>query len=128
MSRGDDAVADLAALETERCRAISELDIPVLEKILADDLTHTHITGHTEDKAAYLAGLSGRPRKTTRGDLSVRRYGDVAVMTGALINEFPGDGGNPAARLEIQALQVWVQSGGTWQMVAFSSSGQANRR
>ena len=128
MSHSDDEVADLIALETERCRAISSLDMPVLEKILADDLTHTHITGHTEDKAAYLAGLYGRPRKTTRGDLSVRRYGDVAVMTGALINEFPGDGGKAATRLEIQALQVWVQSGGTWQMVAFSSSGQANRR
>jgi hypothetical protein len=128
MSQSDDEVADLIALEAERCRAISELDMPVLEKILADDLTHTHVTGHTEDKATYLAGLSGRPRKTTRGDLFVRRYGDVAVMTGALINEFPGDRGNAAARLEIQALQVWLLAGGTWQMVAFGSSGQANRR
>jgi ketosteroid isomerase-like protein len=127
MSHSDDEVADLIALETERCRAISELDLPALEKILADDLTHTHITGHTEDKATYLAGLSGRPRKTTRGDLSVRIYGDTAVMTGALINEFPAAAGNAPARLEIQALQVWVRSGGTWQMVAFGSSGQANR-
>ena len=72
MSHGDDEAAELIALEEERCRAISEPDLPALEKILADDLTHTHITGHTEGKAAYLAGLSGRPRKTTRGDLSVR--------------------------------------------------------
>jgi ketosteroid isomerase-like protein len=127
MSHREVEVADLIALEAERCRAISELDLPVLEKILADDLTHMHITGHTEDKATYLAGLSGRPRKTTRGDLSVRLYGDVAVMTGALINEFRGGGENAAARLEIQALQVWVRSGETWQMVAFGSSGQANR-
>jgi ketosteroid isomerase-like protein len=127
MSHGDDEAAELIALETQRCRAISELDIPVLEKILADDLTHTHITGHTEGKASYLAGLSGRPRKTTRGDLSVRIYGDTAVMTGALVNEFPAAGGNAPARLEIQALQVWVRTGGTWQMVAFGSSGQANR-
>jgi hypothetical protein len=128
MSHGDDEVAELIVLETQRCRAISELDLPALEKILADDLTHTHITGHTEDKAAYLAGLSGRPRMTTRGDLSVRIYGDAAVMTGALINEFPAAEGSAAVRLEIQALQVWVRSGGTWQMVAFGSSGQANRR
>jgi Domain of unknown function (DUF4440) len=128
MSHSDDEAADLIALENERCRAISELDIPALEKILAEDLTHTHITGQTEDKATYLAGLSGRPRKTTRGDLSVRRYGDAAVMTGALINEFPGDGVRPQARSEIQALQVWVRSVGRWQMVAFASSGQANRR
>jgi hypothetical protein len=128
MSNSDNEVADLIALEAERCRAISEPDLPALEKILADDLTHTHITGHTEDKATYLAGLSGRPRNTTRGDLSVRVYGDAAVMTGALINEFPAAGGNAPARLEIQALQVWVRSGGTWQMVAFGSSGQANNR
>jgi Domain of unknown function (DUF4440) len=127
MSHGDDETAELIALETQRCRAISELDIPALERILADDLTHTHITGHTEAKATYLAGLSGRQRKTTRGNLSVRIYGDAAVMTGALINEFPAAAGNASARLEIQALQVWVRSGGTWQMVAFGSSGQANR-
>ena len=128
MSHGDEDAAELIALETERCRAISELDLPALEKILADDLTHTHITGHTEDKSAYLAGLSSRPRKTTRGDLRVRVYGDAAIMTGALINEFPAAEGNAPAAQEIQALQAWVRSGGTWQMVAFGSSGQANRR
>ena len=128
MSYGDDDAADLRALEMERCLAITELDLPVLEKILADDLTHTHITGRTEGKLEYLAGLSSRPRKTTRGDLRVRVYGDAAIMTGALINEFPAAEGNPPAAQEIQALQAWVRSGGTWQMVAFGSSGQVNRR
>jgi hypothetical protein len=127
MSYGNDDAADLRALEMERCRAISELDLPVLEMILADDLTHTHITGRTEGKSAYLAGLSSRPRKTTRGDLRVRVYGDAAIMTGALINQFPAAEGNAPAAQEIQALQAWVRSGGTWQMVAFGSSGQANR-
>jgi ketosteroid isomerase-like protein len=124
MSHGDGAAAEVISLEMERCRAISELDLQALEKILADDLTHTHITGRTEGKAAYLAGLSTRPRATSRGDLRVRTYGDVAVMTGELTNEFRATEGTAPVVQAIQALQVWVRSGGTWQLVAFASSGQ----
>jgi hypothetical protein len=47
MTGGDNeaAVAEVLDLEAQRCRAISEQDWGALAGLLADELTHTHITG-----------------------------------------------------------------------------------
>lgn len=119
---------ELLRLERARCEAISRGDLAALERLLADDLTHTHMTGLTHDKSTYLAGLSGRPRDTTRADdLLVRVYGDVAVITGTLRNRFPASqAGGQVRRVELHALQVWVRGGSEgWQQVAFASSGRS---
>ena len=73
--------------------------------------------GRLEDKPTYLAGLKGRPRKTERRDLKVRVYGDVAVMTGLMIN-------TPASGEPVEAMvtQTWVKNGSRWQVVAFQAS------
>ena len=116
---------ELIALELKRCEAISAGDMSVLGRLLADDLTHTHVNGKTEDKNAYLAGLPGRPRTTTRvGDIDVRVYDNCAVMTGKLRNTFPpAESGAESRQMDIQALQVWVGGADGWQQVAFASSG-----
>jgi ketosteroid isomerase-like protein len=119
----DEVTAELLRLEEERCKAISAGDVVTLGHLLADDLTHTHVTGRTEDKAAYLAALGGRPRVTTRRDLKVRVYGDVAIMTGTLINTFPSDGRAIRQPMEAHALQVWIKTGDGWKQAAFASSG-----
>jgi ketosteroid isomerase-like protein len=124
-----DEIEELVRLEHARCEAISSGDIEKLGDMLANDLSHTHITGKSEDKPTYLAALRGRPRTTTRGDdLRVRLYGNVAVMTGTLRNSFPSEepGGRPRDS-EIQALQVWVKGDQGWQQVAFASSGTPPR-
>jgi hypothetical protein len=85
------------------------------------------MTGLTQDKSTYLAGLSRPSRDTTRADdLLVRVYGDVAVITGTLRNRFPAsEAGGQARRVEVHALQVWVRGGSEgWQQVAFASSGR----
>ena len=118
---------ELIALELKRCEAISAGDMTVLGRLLADDLTHTHVNGKTEDKNTYLDGLPGRPRTTTRvGDIDVRVYDNCAVMTGMLRNTFgPAESGAESRHMDIQALQVWVDGAGGWQQVAFASSGKA---
>jgi hypothetical protein len=120
------AVDELVRLESERCTAISIGDLDALDQLLADELTHTHITGKTEDRQAYLEGLRGRPRESSRGDdLRVRLFGDVAVMTGTLCNTFPAvDPEAEPRQVELHALQVWVKSTCGWQQVAFASSGR----
>jgi hypothetical protein len=115
----------LIGLESARCEAISSCDFEALDRLLAEDLTHTHIDGRTQDKQAYLAGLRARPRQTTRGDdLAVRLYSGVAVMTGTLRNTFGASepGGEPR-QMNLQALQVWVDGDDGWRQVAFASSG-----
>jgi ketosteroid isomerase-like protein len=118
----DAATEELLRLEEERCRAISAGDVDALGRLLTDNLTHTHVTGRTQDKAAYLSALGGRPRTTTRRDLTVRTYGDTAIMTGILVNAFPSDGGAATAPMEAQALQVWVKTNAGWQQAAFVAS------
>jgi ketosteroid isomerase-like protein len=120
----DDDEAALQRAESERCRAISELDLAALDRLLTDELSHTHATGVTQDKAGYLAGLGGRPRQTTRRDLQIRVYGDTAVMTGVLVNSFPASEQAPARVSELHALQVWVRRPGGWQQAAFAASGR----
>jgi ketosteroid isomerase-like protein len=124
------ATEELIALEITRCEAISAGDLDAVAALLADDLSHTHVTGATQDKAALLAGLKSRPRTTTRGDgLRVRVYGDTAVMTGTLRNVFPPtEPGGDAVEMEAHALQVWVRTEPGWLQVAFAASGSAPRR
>jgi len=92
--RGHDAaVTEVLALEAARCRAISGQDWEALAAMLSDDLTHTHITGVTQDKATYLAHVQKNPRRVERRALKVRIYGDVAVVTGPQVNLVEADAG-----------------------------------
>ena len=118
----DAVTEELLRLEEERCGAVSAGDVETLGRLLTDDLTHTHVTGRTEDKATYLAALGGRPRITTRRDLRVRIYGATAIMTGTLVNAFPADAGVARPPMEAQALQVWVKTGDGWRQAAFVAS------
>jgi hypothetical protein len=76
MTGGDNeaAVAAVLDLVAQRCRAISEQDWDALAALLADELTHTHITGVTQDKPTYLEHVRKNPRWTERPDLKVRVY------------------------------------------------------
>ena len=118
----DAVTEELLRLEEERCSAVSAGDVDTLGRLLTDDLTHTHVTGRTEDKATYLAALGGRPRIPTRRDLKVRIYGETAVMTGTLVNAFPPDDGAARPPMEAQALQVWVKTSDGWKQAAFVAS------
>jgi hypothetical protein len=54
------AVSELLTLEDQRCRAISRGDLEALGRLLDDDLTHVHATGHAHDKKTYLSSLAAR--------------------------------------------------------------------
>jgi ketosteroid isomerase-like protein len=122
MAPGEEAAAEGAAAEEvrraerERCRAISEQDWPALERVLADDLTHTHMQGRVDDKPALLENLRRRPRTVRRGELTVRVYGEVAVINGRQYLDM-GDG-----ETENEAIQVWQRNEDGWRQVAFQAS------
>jgi hypothetical protein len=121
-----DLVDDVIGAEHARCDAITCGDLAALDQLLAVDLTHTHISGVTQDRATYLDTVARRPRATRRGDdLRVRLLGEVAVMTGTVINTFaaPGDE-EPPREVRLSALQVWTRLDGRWRMVACAASGR----
>lgn len=88
----DAAIAEVLALDQERCRAISEQEWDALSALLADDLTHSHMTGVTQDKPTHLAHVQQNPRRVERHDVTVRVYGDAAVVTGPQVNIVETDG------------------------------------
>src|SRR6266567_3595536 len=113
---GSGVVATLKGLEQERCRALTEKDWPALEGLLAGDYTHVHTTGRVETKAIYIQGMKERPRETSRGELSLRFYGDTAVMMGTQTNKT--ERGGQTELMHLQVIQVWVKQAGGWKLVA----------
>lgn len=77
-------------LEKRRCAAINAQDVDGVAALLWDDYTHIHASGQIDHCEAYLGNLMKVPRHTSRGELSVRRYGDVATLLGDQINTFDG--------------------------------------
>jgi len=122
--RGDDAVADdvtgeVLAAEERRCAAIAAEDWAALDDVVADDFQYTHSTGKTEDKAAWLAGIKKRRRAVEHEGLSVRGFGDVALLSGSSVyryaEPFRGDSHYGSV---LDVLQVWVRRPEGWQIVA----------
>lgn len=110
---------DVIALEKRRGDVIGAGDLAGLADVLADDYLHVLAPGKVVDKAAYVEMIRNGPRRPVRGKLSVRVYGDAAVITGDLHNNI---GAADAVRRVIPAVctQVAVkQSDGKWRFVSY---------
>jgi hypothetical protein len=115
MAASTDVVSELMELEEKRCNAIAEGDWATLGTLLAEDYHHTHMSGRSENKTDYIGHLQGHPRRTKRDKVSVRVFGNTAVMTGWQ-NNYKLDGtemGGPGV-----SLQVWVKNPSGWQLEA----------
>jgi ketosteroid isomerase-like protein len=109
--------AELLELERRRCDAISAGDIDTLESLLSDDYVHVHMTAAVDDRAGHLAAVAKRPRTTSRGEISVRIYGELAVLTGELTNHSSA-AGQPPRSIRAYCHQVAVRQNGTWRFVS----------
>lgn len=86
--------------------------------MLSDDYIHVHMTGKVDDREGHLEAVSSRPRRTERGELLVRIYGDVAVITGELTNHMTGSDGQPTAT-RAYCHEVAARDGGRdWRFVS----------
>ena len=64
---------------------VAHADIPALERLLADDLTHIHGTGAVETKTQFIAALKSGDRKydpIVPEEVSVHVFDGCAVVTG----------------------------------------------
>ena len=60
-------------------------DVKALERLIGDDLVYIHLSTLEDIKASFIESLrSGnvKYRKMTRGDVAVRTYGCIAIVTG----------------------------------------------
>jgi ketosteroid isomerase-like protein len=115
----DEAREKVIQAEHQRCEAISSGDIGALSKLLADDYVHVHGSAKIDNKAGFIENVKQHPRRTDRGDLTVRFYGEIAVVTGKQFNYVVSEDGKSTAKTENVVTQVLHRAGGQWQFVSF---------
>jgi Domain of unknown function (DUF4440) len=115
----DDVTQDVLAAEERRCAAIAAEDWAALEAIVADDFRYTHSTGTTEGKASWIAGVQSRRRSVEHEGLSVRGFGDAALLSGTSVYRYaePFRGDSHYGSI-LDVLQVWVRRPEGWRIVA----------
>jgi ketosteroid isomerase-like protein len=113
--------AAILEVEGRRQQALLDLDIATLDALYDDSLIHTHAPGVTHTKAQLLEHVATRaPYKgATRGELTIRVIGDVAVMTGRLVNRLGSPDGTErtVAGQVIQVLRRCEDGG--WRFISF---------
>lgn len=117
----DTTRAEILAVEERRQQALLDVDLETLADLYDDSLVHTHAPGLTHDKAQLLEHVGSRaPYKgATRGDLTIRLIGDVAIMTGRLVNRLGSPDGSERT-VAGQVIQVLRRcEDGKWRFVSF---------
>ena len=109
---------DLSSMEQRRCQALMDGDAATLESMLTDDLVHVHLSGKTDTKAGYMAGFRNEYlfRDVTRGDLTIRVFGDAAVMTGPLSQTLIVRASGEELAVSAVTTQVWNRTGKGWEL------------
>lgn len=124
MTDSKDTVTALLALEARRNALLVANDMAALGEILTDDLTYVHASGKIDGKASLLAsiGQDYSYLQSERGELSVRVFGDTAVMTGPAKFLLKHAGKPDPVTVPCNVTQVWVRQGGTWRLAAYHGS------
>jgi uncharacterized protein (TIGR02246 family) len=115
-------------LERARREAMLRGDAQALSRLLADDYVGTGAHGKVRSKAELVADYSSGTVKyesITEDDVTVRQYGNAAVVTGRTKSK--GKEGGKAFDAEHRFTRVWVQAPGRWSLVAAHSSPVAAR-
>jgi ketosteroid isomerase-like protein len=110
-------------VERRRFAAMVAQDIAALEPLLASDLTYAHSNGEFENKAEFLETIrSGRLRYEAIdvAELSVREYGNVAIVTGLIVVQ--ARAGDQPVKLNVRYTDAYVSHDGRWQLVAWQST------
>lgn len=111
----------ILAVEARRQQALLDGDIDALREIFDDSLVHVHAPGLTHTKAQLLEHVQTRQAYLgmTRGELNIRVAGDVAVVTGELVNTLvnPAGGERTIAGPVIQVLHR--NEDGQWKFISF---------
>jgi hypothetical protein len=117
---------ELLEREQQRCRALVAGDFGLLGEILSRDLLHTHTRGNSDGYDSYLDYVQSKLEllNVERGELRIRQYGTVAVMTGTQVNTARlRSGDHTVMRIESKVVQVWVkESDGKWRITVFQAT------
>lgn len=107
---------EILQLEAQRIAALTSGDVEALGKLVADDLVHVHGNGHMDGKDAYLQGVATKFKfhRIERGELTIRAYGDVAVVVGPLSQTVSVNGIDKLNEISAISTQTWVRGADGW--------------
>lgn len=119
-----DVEKELTALSSQWNDAYVEGDVAVLERVEADDIVQVDTDGNVFTKADDIAEVKAgiyKLKSWTREEMTVRPYGDTAVVNGVTRSQGTYKGRDFDSRS--RSTEIWMRKGGRWQCV----SGQSTR-
>tara|TARA_B110001454_G_scaffold209723_1_gene223493 strand:+ start:4337 stop:4738 length:402 start_codon:yes stop_codon:yes gene_type:complete len=110
--------------EQRRCEALKSDDFDTLRDLISTDIVHTHTRGNTDDFDSFFHHIQNRIEfvSCTRGPLSVRIIGSVAIMTGRMQNIVRLRGESDDITVSAQVMQAWEWQGDRWVLFAFQAT------
>lgn len=111
--------AAVRALEMKWTESYKERNIDILSSLLAEDFVITIEDGSVYSKAGYIshsADTSVHVEVAELSDLKVRMHGETAIVTGAYHER--GQSSGKRYEYHDRLTDVWMKSGGKWQVVA----------
>nr|WP_239074016.1 nuclear transport factor 2 family protein [Streptomyces sp. SID10853] len=111
----------MLALEERRRAALVAGDIPALADMFDASLVHIHAPGLTHSRAQLLDHVATRRAylDSTRGELTIRLIGEVAVMTGRLTNRLRSPGGGERVLSGVVTQVLRRCDDGEWRFLSF---------
>jgi ketosteroid isomerase-like protein len=110
-------------LDEQRIAALTQPDIPVLERMMTDDFTYTHSSGQVQTKAEFLGDFKSGKRvfkSLKQEDVQVRVYENVAIVTGRCT--LLGVNGGKDFELPMRFIEVYTSNHGNWQWATWQST------
>ena len=114
-----DVAEQLSGIEQRMAAAWVAGDRSLHERVLADDWSVIDATGRVLSKTEMLAEAFSEGHEITSGEIdeiSVRPFGDLAVVTGR--TRITGRFGGADVKLTLRFTDVFARRGGDWQVVA----------
>lgn len=111
--------ATIRALELKWTESYKQRSIDILSSLLAEEFVITVEDGNVYSKAGYISHTADskvRVDVAEMSDLKVRVHGDTAIVTGSYHEKGVSEGKTYEYRDRLT--DVWVKTGGKWQVVA----------
>jgi ketosteroid isomerase-like protein len=113
----DKAEQEIRQVEDNRREALLRGDTATVDHIFADEYIVTNQFGQIQTKTQMISALKSGELKfesVVEDDVSVRVYGDVAVLTGRVTSKHEG-----RETMQSRFTRVYVKRQGRWQTVAY---------
>lgn len=124
----NDTQEEVRALESARLSALAAHDVDAVAALMAEDLVHIHATGAVENKDRFIEHLRQQPRRTERRSLDIRIYGDLAILTGEVVNILTRPGQTTPEEVPMVVTQVARKGASGWRFVSFHACRLATAR